>query len=120
MGLLKFFAREGLVRDPECVPAIGQAARYLGREFVPASKDGATVIPPQYPATREGFSCAATSEIGRVAIKGARKGAFWAGDETTAAACGLAFVELEFTDGVWDAAKPKTSTGSRAASKAAE
>lgn len=119
MGLLKFFAREGLVRDLECVPAIGQAARYLGRDFVPPSKDGAKLIPASHPASRDGFECDADSDIARVAIKQTRKGAFWPANAETAAVCGVEFVEVEFSDGVF-APKAKASTGSPRASKAAE
>ncbi len=107
--MLKFYAREGLARLPGVPPIIGVAARYLGREFVPASKDS----PPSYPAIREGFSCEPGSLLADVAAKHCRKGAFWPADRATAEACGVPFVEVEFADGEFVAKK-------RASVKAAE
>jgi hypothetical protein len=37
--------------------------------------------------------------------KACRKGALWAADKETAAACGVQFVEVEHADGVWSVAK---------------
>jgi hypothetical protein len=120
--LLKFAAREGLVREPDCVPAIGQAARFLGRSFEPSRKEivnGKQVtLPASHPANA-GFECDSDSDIARVATKNAKKGAFWPLDKATAEHCGMPFVEVELNAGVWDA-KPKGSfTGSKT-SKAAE
>lgn len=119
---LKFYARDGLVREPGVPPMIGVAARYLGREFVPASKavvDGqAVVIPASNPATERGFECSPGSLIADVAIKNAKKGAFWPADKATAEACGMAFVDVEFRDGLWDVKAEKFSVAKSA--KAAE
>jgi hypothetical protein len=119
---LKFAARDGLVREPDCVPAIGQAARYLGREFVPAVIKGKQIISPaSNPATESGFECDSDSDIGRVAMKNARKGAFWPLDRATAEFCGMTFVDVEFNAGVWDVkSTAKAVSGSKFSSKAAE
>lgn len=117
---LKFYAREGLVREPDCRPAIGQAARYLGREFVPSVIVGKQVVEnAKHPATKDGFECDADSDVARVAVKNAKKGAFWPADKATAEHCGIEFADLEFADGVWDVKQSKFS-GSKLSSKAAE
>ncbi len=119
---LKFFAREGLVREPGVPPIIGVAARYLGREFVPAKRevvDGvAVILPASNPATEGGLECFSGSLVADVAMKGCRKGAFWPANKETAEVCGTPFVDVEFRDGLWDVKAEKFS-GAKSA-KAAE
>jgi hypothetical protein len=109
----KFYARDGLVREPGRRPVIGQVVSYLGRAFVPPStdKDG-RIVDAAYPATKEPVEWdtsknepAHNEHLRRAAVKGA----FWPADATTAAAWGLPLVAVEFAEGVWleKAAAPK-------------
>jgi hypothetical protein len=103
--ILKFYAREGLVREPGRRPAIGQAAAYLGREFVPPSKreDGA-VVDASLPATKDGFTWDTDRHEpahNEHVMKAARKGAFWPADAATAAVLGVPFADVEFKGGVF-------------------
>ncbi len=119
---LKFYAREGLVRDPEAPPMFGVPARYLGREFVPAKRevvDGvARIAPASNPATEAGFECDSESLVGERALKETRKGHLWPANKSTAEFCGVQLADLEFSGGVWDVKQPK-SAGTKPA-KAAE
>jgi hypothetical protein len=118
--ILKFYAREGLVREPGRRPFIGQAAVYLGRQFVPPSTTPEGVhVSASYPATKDGFEWdtarhehAHTEHV----MKAARKGAFWPADKATAEAVGMAFVEVEFKDGAF-AEKAKPAPANRTSSK---
>ena len=120
--ILKFYAREGLVREPGRRPFIGQAAAYLGRQFVaPSTLADGTHVAASYPATQEGVAWdtakrehAHTEHV----TKAARKGAFWPADKATAEAVGVAFVEVEFKDGVWaeKSAAAKPASGGKSGS----
>jgi hypothetical protein len=121
--ILKFFAREGLVREPGRRPVIGQAAAYLGRAFMPPGKtaEGA-IVDAAYPAAKDGFEWdterhehAHTEHV----LKAARKGAFWPANKDTAAAIGVAFVDVEFKGGVF-VEKATPAPASKASSKGNE
>lgn len=110
--MLRFYAREGLVREPGRRPFIGQAAVYLGREFVPprASENGA-IVDAAYPATKDGFTWdtekhehAHTEHV----LRSAREGAFWPADKATAEALKVQLADIEFKDGLW-LEKPKAA-----------
>jgi hypothetical protein len=111
---LKFFAREDLlVREAGIGPVIGEAARYYGRTFDPATRS--------YPATKEPFETEADSEDGLKCSKQCRKGALFAADKTTADALGVEHIETEFSDGVHavkkaPAAKPAAASSKKEAS----
>jgi hypothetical protein len=104
---LKFYAREDLlVREAGIGPVIGEAARYYGRTFDPATRS--------YPATKEPFETEADSEDGLKCSKQCRKGTLFAADKTTADALGVEHIETEFRDGAHaakaPAAKPAASS----------
>lgn len=116
--ILKFYARDGLVREPGRRPVIGQAVSYLGREFVPprTNADG-SIVDAAYPATQAGIEWntathepAATEHL----LKMARKGAFWPADKATAEAVGVPLIDVEFKDGVW---LPKPAAKAASSSK---
>lgn len=89
---LKFLAREDLlVREAGITPSIGEASRYYGRTFDPATRG--------YPASKDPFEVDSESEDGLKCAKQCRKGALFAADETSAAALGVGFVDHEFMDG---------------------
>jgi hypothetical protein len=99
--ILKFIAREdALVREPGIRPAIGQAARYVGRYF-----DAALRGHPAHDKPAE-FD---TDKIEPVDVsdlkRAARKGGIWPADAATAAECGVALPEVEFSEGVWSLKK---------------
>jgi hypothetical protein len=116
---LRFYAREDqLAREPGQRPAIGQAARYIGRTFVPAKKErqnGADVVveAASNPASKDAaeFDSERIDAADLDALKRhVRKGAIWCADAETAAFCGATFVPVEFKDGAWGAKaadKPK-------------
>jgi hypothetical protein len=96
---LKFYAREDLlVREAGVGPVIGEAARYYGRTFDPATRG--------FPAAREPFEVEAESEDGLKCAKQCRKGALFAADKTTADAIGVEHIETEFNSGAHTAKKP--------------
>lgn len=98
---LKFLAREDLlVREAGIGPVIGEAARYYGRTFDPATRG--------YPASKEPFEVDAESEDGLKCAKQCRKGALFAADEQTAAAIGVDFIDHEFNGAGAHVAKRKT------------
>ncbi len=114
--MLKFYAREdALVRYPGIVPAIGQAPRYIGREFLMGEAErGAdgkmrTTKPASNPATKDPAEFAEGTAEAAAVMRHCRKGALWAADKDTAAACGVEFVAVEFKDGVWVKATAKPS-----------
>jgi hypothetical protein len=121
--ILKFYAREGLVREPGRRPVIGQVVAYLGREFVPPSKTPAgAIVDAGYPATKDGFEWdTAVREHAHTehVMKAARKGAFWPANKDTAAALGVAFVDVEFKGGVF-VEKASAAPASKASSKGNE
>ncbi len=115
--ILKFYARDGLVREPGRRPMIGQAAVYLGREFVPPSKrEDGSIVDAALPATKDGFTWDTDRHEhahNEHVMKAARKGAFWPADKDTAAACGVAFVDVEFKAGVFaEKSKPAARASS--------
>jgi hypothetical protein len=108
---LKFYAREDLlVREAGVAPRIGQAARYYGRTFDPATR--------AYPATREAIEVEAGSEDGEKCARQCRKRALWAADSETAAAIGVEFVDTEFKDGAHTAKRSKPEPAPKAAKEA--
>jgi hypothetical protein len=105
---LRFYARgDDLVRHPGVAPAFGQPARYIGREFVTgvAERDGSgktrTKVPSSNPATKEGSAFDSESADGQAAARHCRKGALLPADKATAEFCGVPFIAVEFSDGVW-------------------
>ncbi|UOF77398.1 hypothetical protein [Caudoviricetes sp.] len=97
---LKFLAREDLlVREGGIGPVIGEAARYYGRTFDPATRG--------YPAVKELFEVEAESYDGVKCAKQCRKGALFAADKGTADALGVTFIETEFKDGAHVVKSPK-------------
>jgi hypothetical protein len=89
---LRFYAREDLlVREAGIAPRIGEAARYYGRTFDPATRS--------YPATKDGFEVEAGTEDGDKCARSCRKNALFAADKETAAALAVAFVDTEFNGG---------------------
>lgn len=112
--MLKFYAREdALVRYPGIVAAFGQAPRYIGREFlIGEAERGAdgkmrTTKPASHPATKDPAEFVDGTPEAEAAKRHCRKGALWAADKATAAACGVAFVETEFKGGAWVAKSTK-------------
>jgi hypothetical protein len=103
---LSFYAREGaLAYIPGAPKFQGQAPPYVGRCLVRGTEENTAAFP-------------ATSEPHVVDISGstvdqqalnrwqrlANAGAVWCADEATAAACGVEFVPVTFSDGVWQRA----------------
>ena len=123
MSTLRFFAREdALVRYPGIVPAIGQAPRYIGREFLigelergPGGKER-TKVPASNPASKEPSVFDSDTDEGQAAARHCRKLALWPADKETAAFCGVSFVELTFANGSW-IEKPAAVAAPKAALK---
>lgn len=91
---LRFHAREDfLVREAGVAPSIGQAARYYGRTFDPATRG--------YPAVKDAVEFEQGTEDADKCSKQCRKGCMWAADKDTAAALGVAFVDVAFSEGAW-------------------
>jgi hypothetical protein len=108
---LKFLAREDLlVREAGIGPVIGEAARYYGRTFDPATRG--------YAASKEPFEVESDSEDGVKCAKQCRKGALFAFDDQTAAAVGVDFIEHEFSGGA-HVVKPKPAEPKKTGGKAA-
>jgi hypothetical protein len=108
---LKFVAREDLlVREAGIGPVIGEAARYYGRTFDPATRG--------YPASKEAFEVELDSEDGQKCAKQCRKGVLFAFDEETAAALGVDFVPHEFTGGAHVAKRPVKAEAKKPAKEA--
>ncbi len=94
---VRFFAKaDGLVREAGHYPQIGQAPRYVGREYVPLEGGGAS-----FPATKDGSQYDAESEEGQSAMRRCRKGELWPADPETAALCGVKFTAVSFASGVF-------------------
>ena len=94
-----------LVREAGIGPVIGEAARYYGRTFDPATRG--------YPASKEPFEVELDSEDGLKCAKQCRKGALFAADKSTAEAIGVDLIDTEFRDGahaVKAKSAPKKST----------
>ena len=105
---LRFYARgDDLVRHPGVLSAIGQPARYIGREFIAgeAERDASgktrTKTPSSNPATKDGSVFDSETAEGQAAARHCRKLALWPADRDTAEFCGVQFVAVEFKDGVW-------------------
>ncbi len=120
--VLRFYAREGLVREPGRRPVIGQVVAYLGRGFVPPSKrpDG-SIIDAALPATKAGFEWDTDKHEhshNEHVLRAARRGAFWPADKATADALGVPLVDLDFKDGAFaEKSKPAARTGASARSE---
>lgn len=100
-----------MVAVPGTTAHAGQVSRYLGRNTSVANA-GTPEEVVSYPATSEGFSCDADSDLGRRAVKLTRRDfAFWPADSDTAAACGVEFQPVEFKDGVFVPAVAKAKAG---------
>jgi hypothetical protein len=107
---LRFLAREDqLAREPGHRPAIGQAARYIGRTFVASKKerrDGVDVVvePATNPATKDGSEYESdhfdSKDLDHL-LRLARKGSIWPADKATAEFCGVDLASVEFKDGAW-------------------
>lgn len=111
--ILRFYAREGLVREPGRRPFIGQAAVYLGREFVAPTADAPAA---SYPAAKDGFEWDTGKHEhahNEHVLRNAREGAFWPADKATADAAGVALADVEFKAGVFvEKAKPAARVSS--------
>lgn len=110
---LSFYARgDHLVTVPGVSPQGDQHLPRVGRvgggdpigiAAPPNRRDGKPTqgrsLPP---ASESPFVVEADSDAGRRLVKLTRRDAsLWPADEETAAACGVAFVDLDFNDGEW-------------------
>ncbi len=104
--MLKFYAKENqLVKVPGGQPRIGQADMYVGREFDPATKS--------YPATKEGYEVDGGSDIARRLARLTRLDkSLYPADPDTASFCGVSFIAVEFSNGVFTEKKSKSVKGS--------
>lgn len=95
---LRFYAKgEQLVREPGVIEIVRTPPHYVGR-CLAKLEDGRFC----YPATEEAFECSVASDTGMRLMRLVKQdGALWPADEATAAACGVAFVELDWADGEW-------------------
>jgi hypothetical protein len=111
MAQLRFYAREDLLAyAPGSPKNYGQAPPYVGRTLV----RGTSTAPSSYPATREPHFAPAESEHTERWAKLCRDGAIWPADPETAAALGVAFVPVVYTDGAWIAdSKPAAKEPSK-------
>lgn len=99
---LSFYARgDKLVLYPGLQTANGDSARYIGRQFVPASKGQ----PSSNPAVDAAFECESESPIGQRLSRLVRVDSIdpplFCADKQTAAFCGVPFVKVSFADGAW-------------------
>lgn len=92
---LAFYARgDLLVMKPGVWLTVGSPNQYVGRKHDPALR--------AYPATKEPFEVEANSDEGRRLTKLIRRDqSLWAANEATAKACGVEFMDLEFSNGEW-------------------
>lgn len=94
---LRFYAREDLLSRTHHPAIGGQAARYIGRQFVaPNGSNGGA-----YPATNAPAEYQDGAPGSAMAIRECRDGSLWAADAETAKACSVAFVPVRFADGAW-------------------
>lgn len=99
---LSFYARgDKLVLYPGLQTVNGDSARYIGRQFVPASKGQ----PSSNPAVDAAFECESESPIGQRLSRLVRVDSIdpplFCADKQTAAFCGVPFVKVSFADGAW-------------------
>jgi hypothetical protein len=97
--LLKFFARPEHLQPWPNSHSYGQPRRYIGWQWLPANE--AKGVAARYEPKRDGdtVDTAVTSDADVEHIKRlCTKGAYWAADAATAAACGVALTKLEFSD----------------------
>lgn len=96
--MLKFVARANLlVRIPNSVQFIGQAANYVNRSksLLPDGMWG-------YPSNATPYEVPAKSpDAERLILLTQRDSALWPFDEETAVACDTKFVAVEWVDGEW-------------------
>lgn len=96
---LSFYAKDDdIVYEPDFPRVRGAIPRYVGRYFVPATKDKSAA----FPATAEPYVCDSESENGRVLVGKFLRGKrpLWPADKATAEACGVEFVPVEVKDGI--------------------
>lgn len=72
---------------------IGQAYRYIGRVYDPEKRG--------YPASKDAFECDSDTGLAAYLIKETREASLNPADVATAKACGVPYVQHEFSDGVW-------------------
>lgn len=100
MLILRFLARgSDLVTVPDFRPVVGQAPRYVGRRFVPATAEQ----PASHPATEAPAEYPAGSLEGQRCVKRCRRGELWPADAETARFCGVPMPDLVYDPaGAWD------------------
>jgi hypothetical protein len=104
MSKLSFVARGArLARVPNAMQFIGQPANYINRKLAQL-KNGRFA----YPATETPYTVDSAIEpkVAERCKTFVAREALWPFDSTTAKACGVPFVPLEFNDGEWAPKKP--------------
>lgn len=104
---LSFYAKPGhCVHWPDRMRVSGRLYQYVGRRFNAETRVHEAIAEPVVVDTEH-----PDAEHRRVADRlrrvCARDGALWPADETTAAACGVAFVPVERHEGEWQPAEVK-------------
>ena len=115
--ILGFYARADLlVTDPSYRPIIGSTPRYVGRRCEQVDIGGKKAL--RHPAVEKAYTCDFWSPSGQRLLKLARRdSSLYPADESTAAACGLSFIAVEFSNGEW---APKAAAKAPAKLKAPE
>lgn len=97
--LLKFLARPLHLQPWPNSHHYGQPRRYIGWQWLAA--DPAKNLPARYEPKRDGdvvdTDVTSAADVDQLA-KCCRDGAFYAADEVTATACGIAFAKYEFSE----------------------